>query len=247
MNAARVSAEKLAFRSGHRLGNRLLTGMVAMVFGDRLRDMLSGYRVFSRRFVKSFPALSSGFEIETELTVHALELRMKVGEVETEYRARSAGSHSKLSTIKDGIRILRAITKLIKEERPVQFFSSIFGVLAATSVAISIPIFIEYMRSGTVPRLPTAILATGMMLLAFLSLACGLILDTVTVGRREAKRMAYLASSLPPGGRLPAFLPPAPGEGGRERSSLVQGLEDSVPRRVSRLASVASNQRSTAL
>jgi hypothetical protein len=193
VNTARVGDDKLAFRPGHRLGNRLMTGIVATVFGNSLRDMLSGYRVFSRRFVKSFPALSSGFEIETELTVHALELRMKVAEVESNYRPRPEGSHSKLSTIKDGIRILRTIATLIKEERPMQFFSLIFGVLATTSVGISIPIFVEYLKSGTVPRLPTAVLATGLMLLAFLSIVCGLILDTVTLGRREAKRLAYLA------------------------------------------------------
>lgn len=217
VNAARVGDDKFAFRPGHRLGNKLLTGMVATVFGNRLRDMLSGYRVFSRRFVKSFPALSSGFEIETEITVHALELRMKVAEVESDYRPRSQGSHSKLSTIKDGIRILRTIATLIKEERPMQFFSLIFGVLATTSVGISIPIFVEYLKSGTVPRLPTAVLATGLMLLAFLSIVCGLILDTVTVGRREAKRMAYLATAPLSDDRPPAFLP-SPRSGGEERA-----------------------------
>lgn len=217
VNAARVGDDKFAFRPGHRLGNKLLTGMVATVFGNRLRDMLSGYRVFSRRFVKSFPALSSGFEIETEITVHALELRMKVAEVESDYRPRSQGSHSKLSTIKDGIRILRTIATLIKEERPMQFFSLIFGVLATTSVGISIPIFVEYLNSGTVPRLPTAVLATGLMLLAFLSIVCGLILDTVTVGRREAKRMAYLATAPLSDDRPPAFLPSAR-SGGEERA-----------------------------
>jgi glycosyltransferase involved in cell wall biosynthesis len=192
VNAARVSDDDRAFRYGHRLGNRLLTGMVAIAFGDRLTDMLSGYRVFSRRFVKSFPALSPGFEIETELTVHALELRMKITEVETSYRPRREGSHSKLSTMRDGIRILRAITELIKEERPLQFFSALFVMLAVMSVALGWPIVIEYMQTGLVPRFPTAILATGVMLLAFLSLACGLILDTVTHGRLELKRMWYL-------------------------------------------------------
>src|SRR5262249_30462093 len=195
VTAARVSEDDSAFRRGHRLGNRLLTALVAMVFGSRLTDMLSGYRAFSRRFVKSFPALSSGFEVETELTVHALELRMKIAEVETIYRSRREGSHSKLSTLRDGIRILSAIAKLIREERPLQSFSALFSALAVGSVALGWPIVIEYMQTGLVPRFPTAILATGVMLLAFLSLACGLILDTVTYGRQEMKRMWYLSQS----------------------------------------------------
>jgi len=154
--------------------------------------MLSGYKVFSRRFVKSFPALSSGFEIETELTVHALELRMPIAEIETTYNERAIGSHSKLSTFRDGFRILGLILILIKEERPLAFFVAVAVVLGATSIGISLPLLHTYLATGLVPRFPTAILATGLMTLAFLSLACGLVLETVTRGRRELKRMFYL-------------------------------------------------------
>lgn len=192
VNAARVAENKAAYRRGHRFGNRMLTGMVAAIFGDRLKDMLSGYRVLSRRFVKSFPAASSGFEIETELTVHALELRMPISEIGVPYKERPQGSESKLSTFKDGWKILRMIGTLIKDERPFAFFTLVFAVLAAGSIALAVPIVMHYMETGLVPRFPTAILATGMMLLGFLSFACGLILETVTVGRRELKRMWYL-------------------------------------------------------
>ncbi|HTC51221.1 MAG TPA: glycosyltransferase [Steroidobacteraceae bacterium] len=194
VNCARVPAEDGVYRSGHRFGNRLLTGMVARVFGNRLRDMLSGYRVMSRRFVKSFPALSSGFEIETELTVHALELRVPIAELAAPYYARPEGSASKLNTLGDGMRILRVIVHLVKEERPLQFFSVIFALLAAVSVALGVPVVVQYLAIGLVPRLPTAVLATGLMILAFLSLFCGLVLDTVTRGRREFKRLVYLAA-----------------------------------------------------
>jgi hypothetical protein len=197
VSAARIAEVRAAYRPGHRFGNRLLTGIVARIFGNRLRDMLSGYRVFSRRFVKSFPALTSGFEIEAELTVHALQLRMPISEVPVPYRDRPTGSSSKLRTFRDGIRILRTILVLIKEERPLQFFCSFFMLLAAASMLLAAPIFSEYLRTGLVPRLPTAVLSTGLMLLAFLSLTCGLILDTVTLGRREMKRMCYLAFSAP--------------------------------------------------
>lgn len=193
VNGARVSDIKTAYRTGHRFGNAMLTGMVQVIFGKRIGDMLSGYRIFSRRFVKSFPALSSGFEIETELTVHALELRMAIAEVETPYKDRPEGSVSKLHTYRDGLRILKTIAVLLKEERPLQFFFWLFALLAMTSVAIAWPVVTEFMRTGLVPRFPTAILATGIMLLAFHSLFSGLILDTVTHGRREMKRMAYLA------------------------------------------------------
>jgi glycosyltransferase involved in cell wall biosynthesis len=193
VNAARVTSIKDAYRTGHRFGNWMLTTMVQSIFGKRIGDLLSGYRVFSRRFVKSFPALSSGFETETEFTVHALELRMAIAEVQTPYKDRPEGSVSKLRTYRDGFRILRTIAILLKEERPLQFFSWMFAVLAAVSVAIAWPIVTEFMRTGLVPRFPTAILATGIMLLAFHSLFSGLILDTVTHGRREMKRMAYLA------------------------------------------------------
>lgn len=192
VNGSRIATAQEAYRRGHRFGNRLLTGLVAGIFGNRFQDMLSGYRIFSRRFVKSFPALAAGFEIETELTVHALELRMPVTEVQTHYKERPEGSVSKLKTYTDGFKILRTIVTLVKEERPMHFFSLVFALLASLSVLISIPIFIEYMQTGLVPRFPTAILAVGLMLLSFLSLACGLILDTVTHGRREAKRIAYL-------------------------------------------------------
>lgn len=197
VNAARVGQDVSAFRRGHRLGNRLFTRIVALMFGDRIQDLLSGYRCFSRRFVKSFPALTRGFDIETELTVHALELRMPVGEVETIYRERPAGSSSKLSTFRDGVRIFVTIMVLVREERPLFFFGSIFGLLAAVSIALAWPVFVTYAHTGLVPRFPTAILSTGMMVVAFLSAACGLILDTVTRGRLELKRFHYLAVSPP--------------------------------------------------
>ncbi|MGA7539275.1 MAG: glycosyltransferase [Steroidobacteraceae bacterium] len=194
VNCARVSSDTLAYRPGHRLGNRLLTGLVARVFGNRLTDMLSGYRVLSHRFVKSFPALSGGFEIETELTVHALELRAPIGELSAPYIGRARGSSSKLRTMRDGLRILRLVVHLIKEERPLQFFAAGFTLLAASSVTLGIPVVMQFIATGLVGRLPTAVLATGLMILAFLSLVCGLILDTVTRGRRELKRLLYLAA-----------------------------------------------------
>jgi glycosyltransferase involved in cell wall biosynthesis len=192
VSAARVASTGGAFRRGHKAGNRLLTWMVATVFGRRFTDMLSGYRVFSRRFVKSFPALTTGFEIETELTVHALELRMPIAEVQARYFERPEGSSSKLRTYSDGLRILRTIVVLVKEERPLQFFSTGFAVLSAASLALGWRVIAEFVATGLVPRFPTAILATGLMLLAFLSLTCGLVLDTVTRGRRELKRLQYL-------------------------------------------------------
>lgn len=197
VNAARVTQVEAAYRPGHRFGNLMLTALVSFVFGKRTADMLSGYRVFSRRFVKSFPTLTAGFEIETELTVHALELRMPITEVATPYKDRPAGSVSKLSTFKDGFRILFMIGKLVKEERPLEFFSLTAGGLALTAVVLAWPLFVTYFETGLVPRLPTAILSTGLMILAFLALACGLILETVTRGRREMKRMAYLAHPAP--------------------------------------------------
>jgi len=186
-----------AFRAGHQLGNKLLTGTVAWLFGDRFVDMLSGYRVFSRRFVKSFPAQSAGFETETELTVHALEMRLPVAEIETPYGARPEGSVSKLRTYYDGWRILKMIIRLFKEEKPLQFFTLIFGLLAGLSVILAIPVFITFLETGLVPRFPTAFLSMGLMLMGFLSLVCGLILDTVTSGRRESKRLAYLRYAAP--------------------------------------------------
>jgi glycosyltransferase involved in cell wall biosynthesis len=196
VNGARTAQSDGAYRRGHRFGNLFLTGCVSYVFGDQLSDMLSGYRVFSRRFVKSFPALSSGFEIETELTVHALELRLPIAEVPTRYGERPKGSTSKLNTYRDGVRILLTIINLVKQEKPLQFFGAIFALLALSSIAIEIPVLTTYLKTGLVPRLPTALLGTGMMLLAFLSLVCGLILETVTRGRIELKRLHYLAVPL---------------------------------------------------
>jgi glycosyltransferase involved in cell wall biosynthesis len=181
-----------AYRPGHRFGNRVLTEFVARVFGRAFNDILSGYRVFSRRFVKSFPAISIGFEIETELTIHALELRMPIAEVETPYFARPAGSVSKLNTWRDGFRILRMILRLYQLQRPLSFFGWIGGGLAAVAVVIAIPVLITFIETGLVPRLPTAVLSTGLMLLASLSITCGLILDNVTRGRQEMKRLFYL-------------------------------------------------------
>ncbi len=192
VSGARANYGEGAYRPGHRFGNALLSGIVAVVFGNRFKDMLSGYRVFSRRFVKSFPALASGFEIETELTVHALELRMPVVEVATQYSDRPDGTASKLHTYRDGFRILMTILVLLKEERPLPFFAAICGLLMAISLVLSWPLFVTYIDSGLVPRIPTAILASAIMLLGFLSLGCGLVLDTVTRGRREMKRMRYL-------------------------------------------------------
>jgi len=185
-----------AFRRGHRFGNDLLTGFLGLCFGRTFTDILSGYRVFSRRYVKSFPALSTGFETETELAVHALELRMPIAEVPTPYKARPAGSASKLRTYRDGFRILMMILNLFKEERPLAFFSIIAGILGMTAVVLAYPVFMTYIETGLVPRFPTAILSTGLMILASLSLTCGFVLDTVTHGRREMKRLAYL--SIPP-------------------------------------------------
>jgi glycosyltransferase involved in cell wall biosynthesis len=197
--SCRVETGHESYRRGHRFGNHLFTGFVAQVFGRAFHDILSGYRVFSRRFVKSFPALSTGFEIETELTVHALELGMPVGEVQTPYFARPEGSESKLNTWRDGVRILWTIFNLYRGERPLQFFALLASLFAVLSVVLALPVIVTYVEEGIVPRLPTAILAMGMMMLAFLSLASGLILDTVTRGRRELKRLAYLSHRAPYG------------------------------------------------
>jgi glycosyltransferase involved in cell wall biosynthesis len=190
---ARVTEIAAAYRPGHRFGNRLLTGLVRTVFGDRISDMLSGYRVFSRRFVKSFPALAGGFETETEFTVHALDLHMPVGEVQTAYKDRPAGSASKLRTYSDGLRILRTILVLVKEERPLPFFGGCAAVLATLAILLAVPVIAEFWRTGLVPRLPTAVLSMGLMLLSFLAFSCGLILESVTRGRKEIKRLAYLS------------------------------------------------------
>lgn len=190
--AARRDREEAAYRPGHRLGNRLLTGFVTSVFGSNVSDLLSGYRVFSRRFVKSFPVLSGGFEIETELTVHALQLELPVAEIDTPYFARPPGSASKLNTWIDGLRILGTIFKLYRSERPLRFFSLIGILLACLSVVLAVPVIATYLREGIVPRFPTAILSSAIMILAFLSIFSGLILDTVTRGRRELKLLHYL-------------------------------------------------------
>jgi glycosyltransferase involved in cell wall biosynthesis len=193
VSGVRVDTSRGAYRSGHRFGNRVLTSFVARLFGKRFSDMLSGYRVMTRRFVKSFPALSAGFEIETELTIHALQMRVPMGEISTAYGERPPGSASKLRTISDGVRILKTIFHLLKEERPFAFFGTVSALLALLSIGLAIPIVLTYLHTGLVPRLPTAVLATGLMLLASLSLLCGLVLDTVTRGRVEMKRLFYLS------------------------------------------------------
>ncbi|MBN9509586.1 MAG: glycosyltransferase [Alphaproteobacteria bacterium] len=197
VTATRIADWPAGYRRGHRFGNRLLTRLVSYTFGSRVTDMLSGYRVFSRRFVKSFPALSAGFEIETEVTVHALELAMPVAEVAARYRDRPAGSRSKLHTVSDGLRILRTILVLVKQERPLQFFALAGLLLLAAGVALGVPVIVEFLHTGLVPRLPTAVLATGLVLLSFLSFSCGLILESVARGRKEMKRLAYLAIPAP--------------------------------------------------
>jgi glycosyltransferase involved in cell wall biosynthesis len=189
--------EKDAYRGGHLFGNRLFTGLLSGLFGRTFTDIFSGYRVFSRRFVKSFPVLSSGFEIETEMSVHALELRMPVGEVETAYAARPEGSESKLSTFSDGSRILKTIVTLYRIERPVLFYGSLGALLLAAAIVLAMPLVITYLHTGLVPRFPTAILVTGMTVIAVLCFFTGLILDTVTRGRREVRRLAYLSLAAP--------------------------------------------------
>lgn len=191
----RVDQEQAAYRMGHRTGNWMLTSFLAEVFGQAFKDILSGYRVFSRRFVKSFPVLSDGFEIETELTVHALELALPVAELATPYYARPEGSVSKLNTWRDGFRILGTILKLYRSEKPLRFFSAIGIFLALVSIGFAIPIFVTYIETGLVPRLPTAVLSMGLMIMALLSASSGLVLDTVTRGRREMKLLAYLSQA----------------------------------------------------
>jgi len=195
----RVSEAELAYRRGHRFGNAMLTGMLAKLFGRSFTDILSGYRVFSRRFVKSFPVLSVGFEIETEISVHALELKMPCAEIATPYYARPEGSASKLSTYSDGWRILRTILKLYRIERPMWFFGAIAGLFAGLALLLAAPLIFTYLETHQVPRFPTAILSTGLMLLAALNLFTGLILDTVVRGRQEVRRLAYLSHPAPGG------------------------------------------------
>jgi glycosyltransferase involved in cell wall biosynthesis len=214
VNAVRVATAKLAYRPGHRLGNVMLTGVLSRTFGNQTTDMLSGYRAMSRRFVKSFPALSEGFEIETEITVHALELGLRIVEISAPYKERPEGSESKLRTVRDGIRILWVILLLLKAERPFRFFASIsLGVFLLTTV-LAIPLIITYLETGLVPRLPTAVLVTGLSITGLLTLMSGIILETVTRGRREAKRMHYLSypamqATRPANSYLPADQLPA--------------------------------------
>jgi len=191
--AVRVDQAEAAYRRGHRTGNWLLTSFLSSVFGEAFKDILSGYRVFSRRFVKSFPVLSDGFEIETELSVHALELALPVAEIETPYYARPEGSFSKLNTWRDGFRILGTILKLYRSEKPLRFFLAIGIFLLLVSIGLGIPLVVTYLEEGMVPRLPTAILTMGLIILALLSMSSGLVLDTVTRGRREMKLLSYLA------------------------------------------------------
>jgi len=189
--------EKAAYRGGHVMGNRLFTGLLARLFGRSFSDIFSGYRAFSRRFVKSFPVLSQGFEIETEMSVHALELRMPVGEIETAYGARPEGSASKLSTVRDGWRIFRTIVTLYRIERPVLFYGLTGALLLLAAILLAVPLVMTYIETGLVPRVPTAILVTGMTIVAVLCFFAGLILDTVTRGRREMRRLAYLSQPAP--------------------------------------------------
>ncbi|WP_373994479.1 glycosyltransferase family 2 protein [Massilia sp. NR 4-1] len=194
---SRVTEEQAAYRFGHRFGNRLLTGCVAMVFGNTFGDMLSGYRLFSRRYAKSFAAHAAGFETETELTVHALELRMPVAEVPTVYKSRPEGSVSKLNTYRDGARILMMILKLFKNEKPLHFYALGALLFLLLAVGLAAPLLQTYLSTGLVPRVPTAVLCTGIGLFSVLLLCCGLILDTVTKGRIEQKRFAYLSLPAP--------------------------------------------------
>ena len=221
VGGARVPTLETAFRPGHRIGNLLITFMVGLIFGRRFSDILSGYRILSRRFVKSFPALSKGFEIETEIAVHALEMRLPIAELEIPYFERPRGSPSKLRTVRDGLSIVKTIFVLIKEERPLELFFFVFVLLDLSAVILFWPVLMEYLDTGLVPRLPTAVLSTGLALLGFLSLACGLILDTVTLGRREIKRLHYLA--LP---ELPIRRPRCPAD---DRQADREALEQDTP------------------
>lgn len=209
VNVGREPLAEEAFRSGHRFGNRVLTGALRRLIGSGLSDVLSGYKALSRRFVRSFPAMSSGFEIETEIAVHAATLALPTVEVTAPYRERPLGSESKLHTLGDGVRIASEILSLARQDRPLAFFTVIWVVLCAASLALGIPVVIHYFHTGTVPRIPTALLAVGLAVLGFLSLACGLVLDTVSRGRREAKLLAYLA--LPPLHPLPLTTTSMPG------------------------------------
>ena len=197
VNIARVSTALDAYRRGHRLGNAVLTHIVSTFFGRQSRDMLSGYKVLSRRFVKSFPAMSSGFETETELTVHALEMRMPMAELSARYKERPQGSISKLRTYRDGWRILMLISRLVKDERPLAFFGSLGGVLGFAGLVLGLPVVLNFLETGLVPRLPTAVLSVGLIVIAWLSIFAGLILEVVTKSRQEFKRLIYLSLGRP--------------------------------------------------
>jgi len=197
----RVTDDAAAFWKGHRFGNRMFTRVVARLFGNRFEDILSGYRVFSRRFVKSFTVSSGGFEIETEITIHALTLNLPIHEMDTSYRRRPDGSHSKLSTYRDGLYILVAIVTLYREERPLAFFFILGSLFIVLALVLIYPVVLEFLRTGLVPRFPTAILSTGLVLSGLFSYAAGVILDTVTRGRRESKLLAYLAIPAIDGGK----------------------------------------------
>ncbi|MES0863529.1 glycosyltransferase family 2 protein [Ruegeria sp. SCPT10] len=192
VNGARVNKETEAYRRGHKFGNALFTGLVKFFFSDKINDLLSGYRVFSRRFVKSFPALSNGFEIETELTVHAMQMRMPIGEVQTSYFSRLPESNSKLSTFKDGWRILKMISLLIKEEKPMVFFMSLALIFFLPSLSVFLSVLNEFLQTGIVSRFPSLIVAVAGFVAAMLSVVCALILDSLARGRREIRRLSYL-------------------------------------------------------
>lgn len=209
VNGARVHTSAAAYRRGHQFGNRLLSGLVSTLFGAQSRDMLSGYKALSRRFVKSFPASTQGFEIETELLIHTLDLDLPMSELDTAYDERPEGSESKLSTVKDGVRILWLVFELVRDLMPLQFFGVVGLVLIALSLLMGVPVVVDFLETGLVPRLPTAVLATGTMMLGFLCMLAGLILDSVARGRRETKRLAYLAQGTGWLGARPSAAMPA--------------------------------------
>ena len=193
VNVARDETGEKAYRRGHRFGNRLLTGLVGLIFGSQTSDMLSGYKVFSRRFVKSFPAMSAGFEIETELMIHALELQAPIGEISAPYGERPEGSISKLATWRDGFLILRLVGLLVQRERPLEFFGAVGALLLLSALILGLPVVWTFFETGLVPRLPTAVLASTFTLVAFLSFTVGIVLNAITHSRREMKRLAYIA------------------------------------------------------
>ena len=192
INAVRIETHHAAYRHGHKLGNNMITGTVRIIFGDRIHDMLSGYKLLSRRFVKSFPMISKGFDIETELAIHALELDLPIYNIKGNYRERGEGSVSKLNTFKDGWKILMMIMRMVRHEKPLFYFGVIGILLAMFSVILGIPLLVTWFETGLVPRFPTAILATGLMIIAGMSFQVGIILDTVTRGRREIKLLNFL-------------------------------------------------------